>query len=150
MKLYEQLPGLLYSRGKLKDSHVEDLLAGRYAVIQLAPPKANPKIAAALHPHFYHMPVPDGRLTDKSRNTFLLAADYALININQGRPVIVHCNAGRNRAGLLSALVLRKFLGISGAEALERVRSVRPRAVANPEFEKWLLTLKPPRKETTY
>lgn len=145
MKLYEQYPGLLYSRGKIRDSHVPELIDGGYTVIQLAPPTPNEKIRDALGPMRYiHLPVPDGVLDEKARRRFMLAADVALARVQSGSPVIVHCNAGRNRAGLLSALVLRQLLNVSGEEAMAMVRSVRPRAIANPRFEKWLKSLGKP------
>lgn len=149
MKLYEQYPGLLYSRGKLRDSHVEALVEGGYAVIALAPPTPNEAVKNAVQA-YYHIPVPDGKLTYDAKGKFHAAAATAVNSIMQKQPVIVHCNAGRNRAGLVCALILRTLLNLTGREAMEMVRSVRPRAIANPEFEDWLRGMGRPREELRF
>lgn len=58
--------------------------------------------------------------------------------------VLVHCRAGRNRSGLLAALVVRELRRCTGKEALHQVRLRRPNAVANPAFEAYLEGLPTP------
>ena len=58
--------------------------------------------------------------------------------------VVIHCRAGRNRSGLLSALVVRELLRIDGARALAHVQQARPRAIANEAFADYLKELPAP------
>ena len=64
--------------------------------------------------------------------------------VRSGRRVLVHCTFGKNRSGLLMALVVRELLGCDGRTALERVRAVRHRAVNNEAFAAWLSALPAP------
>jgi len=56
----------------------------------------------------------------------------------EGRTVLVHCHAGRNRSATLIALYLIRR-GWTPEEAIAHIREVRPRAIANPVFEAALL-----------
>lgn len=53
--------------------------------------------------------------------------------------VLVHCNGGRNRASLVTSLVLIRR-GFTPSAAIEHVRQHRPNALANLEFERYLLS----------
>jgi atypical dual specificity phosphatase len=55
-------------------------------------------------------------------------------NISQGRPVAVHCLAGRGRTGTMLACYLVRQ-GMKADEAIERVRAVRPGAIETFEQE---------------
>jgi len=123
LKLYEQYPGI-YTRGKLKDSHLDEVKAGGYAVIALTP-----------RPNFL---LPDGKVTEKVLNQLQYAVSEVLRLVTQGTPVIIHCNAGRNRASLVAALTIRELSGLSGDALVAMIRTVRPRALANPYFEAFL------------
>jgi protein-tyrosine phosphatase len=61
-----------------------------------------------------------------------------------GRRVLVHCTFGRNRSGLLVTLVVRRLLGLPGAEALDYVQQRRDGAVNNETFAAWLRSLDAP------
>jgi protein-tyrosine phosphatase len=65
--------------------------------------------------------------------------------VRDGRRVLVHCTFGKNRSGLLMALVVRELLGCDGRTALQRVRAVRHRAVNNERFARWVSELPAPR-----
>lgn len=52
--------------------------------------------------------------------------------------VLVHCDAGVNRSGLVCALVASRVLGTSGAEAVALVRQKRPGSLTNPAFVAFL------------
>ena len=65
--------------------------------------------------------------------------------VRDGRRVLVHCTFGKNRSGLLMALVVRELLGCDGRTALRRVRAVRHRAVNNERFARWVSELPAPR-----
>lgn len=64
--------------------------------------------------------------------------------VRAGRRVLVHCTFGRNRSGLLVALVVREVLGVPGADALTYVQQRRERAVNNEGFAAWLQSLPAP------
>jgi hypothetical protein len=55
--------------------------------------------------------------------------------------VLSTCHAGRNRSGLLNALIVREITGCSGKDAIDIVRAGRPRAIANPTFVSYLESL---------
>jgi protein tyrosine phosphatase (PTP) superfamily phosphohydrolase (DUF442 family) len=60
----------------------------------------------------------------------------------EGSRVLVHCQAGINRSNLVAALVLRKWKGLTSAEAIAMLREKRsPLVLANPGFEAYLLSL---------
>lgn len=54
-----------------------------------------------------------------------------------GRRVLIHCNAGRNRAPFVAACAL-VATGWTPSEALKRVDEVRPNAIANGAFREYL------------
>jgi hypothetical protein len=59
--------------------------------------------------------------------------------IQHGENVLVTCNHGRNRSGLVAALTFRQLTGCSGAEACAHVKLTRNSpfgpALTNPAFE---------------
>lgn len=64
--------------------------------------------------------------------------------VEDGHRALVHCTFGRNRSGLLTALVVRALLGLSGREALDYVQQRRDDAVNNDRFAEWLSELPAP------
>jgi len=58
-----------------------------------------------------------------------LAYEYALNEIDAGNPVLVHCRQGKDRTGLFMAYFLRRQLGMSSKNAIDRVKAVRPIAL---------------------
>lgn len=62
--------------------------------------------------------------------------------IRQGERVLVHCRGGLGRAGMVAARLL-VALGIEPAEAIKRVRAVRPGAIETPQQEEWVLRATP-------
>lgn len=135
--VYEIIPGLLYQRGKLhrlsptvKDAGLRYF--GIEQVVALAPTTPDPHWFG--QPFYHHLPIPDGacQLQDVLLD---LAAMLA------GTPTMTLCNAGRNRSGMLSALIVRELTGIPGIAAIDVVRQHRPNALANDRFTSWLSTL---------
>ncbi len=57
--------------------------------------------------------------------------------VKAGRAVMIHCNAGRNRSALVAALVLVQ-LGMNAYSTVKHIRKIRPRALANPAFSRYL------------
>jgi len=54
--------------------------------------------------------------------------------IHAGKRVLVTCAMGLNRSGLLTALTLGRAYGMSGEQAVQRVRDRRPGALRNGIF----------------
>jgi hypothetical protein len=65
-------------------------------------------------------------------------ADWAREKMRHG-PVLVHCQAGLNRSGLITALILMMD-GMAAVDAIRLIRHNRTSiALCNNEFVKWLL-----------
>jgi protein-tyrosine phosphatase len=65
-------------------------------------------------------------------------SNWIIGRLKQG-PTLVHCQAGLNRSGLLSAIVLCKT-GMSPQDAIALLREKRSKAVlCNQSFEDWLI-----------
>jgi hypothetical protein len=138
------MPGL-YQRGKLHSLSFDVKAAGlnHYGiqhVVALAPPQPDLDLML-MHDlgllHYTHLPVPDGRHLRRIEEIEEVASrltDHVLNDVG----VLTMCNAGRNRSGMLSAMILRNLLGVTGAEAVAIVQRERPNALANEHFVHYL------------
>lgn len=69
-------------------------------------------------------------------------ANQVIDQLEAGRNVLVHCQAGLNRSGLLAARVLT-LRGYTGDEAVEKLRAQRsPMVLCNPTFESYIRSIK--------
>ncbi len=70
---------------------------------------------------------------------------YAFVSaqLARGRKVLVHCHAGKDRTGLLLAVLVAKRDGLSAPAAIKRVRAVRPLAITAPGWEALALAVIP-------
>lgn len=66
-----------------------------------------------------------------------LAYEFALNAIESGNSVLVHCRQGKDRTGLFMAYFLRRQLGISSKDAIDRVKTVRPIAFSAEGWEQF-------------
>lgn len=83
---------------------------------------------------------PDADLIEDYLPTIIDLANWAFIKWQSGKRVNIRCQAGLNRSGLVTALVLMQS-GMSADEAIETLRNKRSSwALCNGEFEHWLLT----------
>jgi hypothetical protein len=98
---------------------------------------ADDELRRAWTGEYVHYPMSDGRALRPDLERFA----RGLSERAQHSPVMIHCRAGRNRSGLLAALVLRELEGISGQEALERVQAARPKSLYNQHFCAYLAQL---------
>ena len=81
---------------------------------------------------------PDGRLEAKSIDTVLGLAHAAYASWTFGEQVLIRCQAGVNRSGLVTALVLM-MAGMTADQAIALIRAKRsPLALSNAHFERWL------------
>jgi len=83
-----------------------------------------------------HVPIPDADMDDP--DAVRQAARVVAERVGAGRRVLVHCWAGLNRSGVVSARALM-YLGMPVAEAVAAVRAARgPVALFNRAFVEWL------------
>ena len=84
--------------------------------------------------------VPDASITDIDLDRLRQAVDFGYDHWKQGDRVLVRCQAGLNRSGLVLALILIKD-GLKPAAAIARIRDNRGEdALFNRDFHNWLLT----------
>ena len=84
--------------------------------------------------------IPDNLISDIDLNRLRKAVDFAHQQWKSGDRVLIRCQAGLNRSGLVTALVLIKD-GYLPAEAIELIRAQRGEyALCNHHFEQWLIT----------
>lgn len=74
------------------------------------------------------------------------ASKHVARAVRDGRRVYVSCHMGQNRSGLVSALSLVRLTGMSGIEAVSRVKSARPYALGNTYFTAALSRIKSQRE----
>lgn len=112
------------------------------AMITLSKKPVDARIPPTLQYYRYH-PIPDGIVTPDRERLIYQARDWvwAAMHGPDVRLTVVHCLAGRSRSGLIGALVMQLYENWTGAEALDWVRRCRPKAVNNPNFERFLLGL---------
>jgi len=87
---------------------------------------------------------PDSALSEKDIPEIHSIADWAYEEWKAGKRVLIRCQAGLNRSGLIMALVLIKD-GFSPKEAIDLIRARRsPYALCNADFVRYLenLTIK--------
>lgn len=70
---------------------------------------------------------------------------YAFVSgqLARGRRVLVHCHAGKDRTGMLLAVLLAKREGLAAAAAIAKVREARPLAITATGWEAFALEVIP-------
>lgn len=140
MKYHEILPEHLFQAAKTNDlSAMEKVTAlrelGVSHVINLwhTPDR---DLSASFRYDWYS--VPDGRLRPSTARVMTLLAKGAATTIRNGGAVLTQCYGGRNRSGLMSALIIRELSGCTGAEARAIVQAARKGALNNVHFTAYL------------
>jgi protein-tyrosine phosphatase len=137
MQLIEIIPSRLFQSDA--ESSVYDRLRERgltpACVIDLH--GGNPPTGTTTDIVYVRWPIEDGPVPHVP--TLLSLARLGESVINSGGRVVSMCNMGRNRSGLLSALIVSRCEGITGRESVRYVRSKCPEALANEAFEAFLL-----------
>ena len=85
---------------------------------------------------YVQRPLSDGRTLDEE--SFIRVRNEVVDDLRNKRRVLVHCIAGKNRSGLLSAMTVMKLNCCSGKRAMDTVRAARPIALINPAFSEYL------------
>lgn len=88
---------------------------------------------------WYYQHLQDGKKLQV--DDYLWVARWVTKLLEDGHRVLVHCLAGRNRSCLVAALVLQQRYGLSGSEAADLVRALRPNALHNEVHLEWLRSL---------
>ena len=85
----------------------------------------------------------DAALGELTAERVIAIARLAYERWQSGAQVLVRCQAGVNRSGLVSALILMMH-GLSAADAIALLREKRsPMVLLNADFERWLLESAP-------
>jgi hypothetical protein len=146
VKLHEILDGHLYQRGRADhlDKDVKLTVLEEHDIDYIVNLwKPDPDFIDVPGLTYINYPIPDGdTLSNIKLQMLCLLAEGAATHINRtGNAVLVQCHAGRNRSGLVSALIVAAISGIPACKALDHVRSRRPGAVDNPFFEAFLRSI---------
>jgi protein-tyrosine phosphatase len=72
--------------------------------------------------------------------TFHSVARFAADLIRRGERVLAHCGMGFNRSALMAGVILTE-IGLTGGEAVNRLRERRPGALFNETFADYLASL---------
>lgn len=116
-------------------------LRRQWDVLVLCAAELQPPSSAYPDVEVLHCPFDDGRLTrDEAARAEACARDVAS-RLLRGQRVLVTCAAGINRSALVAGLAVKRLSGLAGARVVEMIRNGRPGALANPDFERYLLGL---------
>jgi len=142
MRIYEILPGKLYQSGEFRKLPIDEKLhsLGKYGidtVVNLYKNEDN-ELKEYLYEYIYN-PLSDGKNFDSEQVMEIVETITDIIM--GGHKVLVHCHVGRNRSGLINALVVMQVARCTGDEAIRIVRKARPRAIDNDEFERFIREL---------
>lgn len=141
MKIHTILPDQLYQRGEIRHRPQQDKYNSlrTHHITQIIDLYGKPDLLLPPDIEYRHHPISDG--TRLHPDPLLVLAARAAAHIRNAGRVLTLCHAGRNRSGLMSALIVRHMLGVSGSDAIHVVRQGRPNAIANPTFITYLESL---------
>lgn len=83
---------------------------------------------------------PDPALAAKLRGV----AQLVEARVRAGDRCLITCMAGLNRSGLITALAVRRLLGVTGRDAANLVRAKRPHALINQDYYNFVAQLAKP------
>ena len=84
-----------------------------------------------------YLPIPD--FSVPSKDDLEQAVMRTIAYSQAGHNIVVHCSAGIGRTGLFTAYLAKRFLSLSGHEALQWIRQYLPQAVETPAQQRLLL-----------
>ncbi len=129
-------------------SELELRAAGFDAVINLSEhePHFHEFAAAGMEASWVPLPTdvpPTKASEEKCVDALPRAYAFLSAHVSNGRRVLVHCHAGKDRTGMLLAVWVAKMEGLSAPEAIRRVREARPLAITAPGWEALALSVIP-------
>jgi hypothetical protein len=138
-KLRPIIPGLLYQTAAWRDvprERIEQAVseAGLYGIANFW--RDTPDFLKEVVTWYRHWPIPDGMRVSAAVDWFV---QQMLGHLQSGRPLAAMCYGGRNRSGLVSALLVRRLTGCTAEEAIARVQTARRGALANSHFVRYIL-----------
>ncbi len=104
-----------------------------------------PDIAAAIPPGIEHrwLPIVNGSVPDDAwLARWRPVAKDVVARLRRGERVLLHCRAGRGRAGLVAGLLLRDC-GLGGEEAVRWVREASSGALAHRRQQRFVMEYEP-------
>ena len=139
VQLYDIYEGVLFQRGKLHNFTYEEKkefisLSGVSVIFGLAGNMDEDLATIPELKYYQYYSIPDNKLSEHDAKALNKIAKKLASYILNGEIVLVHCNAGRNRSGLLNAMIIVNLIECTGSEAIEIVRNERPNALANDNF----------------
>src|SRR6266481_7903265 len=87
---------------------------------------------------YLYFPIYDENLPSLTR--LEAVGNFGAQLIAGGHRILCHCGMGFNRSALVAGVILHK-LGMTGSQAVERIRERRPGALFNEVFAEYLLSL---------
>lgn len=88
---------------------------------------------------YVYLPIHDGALPNLDR--LHAVSELGARLCEQGHRVLSHCGMGLNRSALVAGLILMQVHGMTGEQAVARLRERRPGALFNEVFARYLLDL---------
>lgn len=146
--VFEIVPRKLYLSGtwqKFSDGRAMDELHVRRITNVVNLGKSDDRWLVRPVVYEYHK-VPDSKLSVPIEEVSVIAARMVNV-INSGGCVLSMCYGGRNRSALLAGMILHRLGDKSGADILEHILSVRPAALINEGYRRYLASLEPRRPE---
>lgn len=83
---------------------------------------------------YFHLKVEDYGAPSLSRMD--TTVNYVKEHINDGKPVMVHCAAGRGRTGTILAAYFLKNFNLTAEQAIKKIRDLRPGSIQSLAQEK--------------
>lgn len=133
MEIFEIIPGMLWQSSSI-DSWDNLQTLGINSVIDLEGDQDKYIPGAGII--YTYWPIEDGGLPDLKALDIIV--DFGIAQIRLGRKLLVHCAAGINRSSLVDALIVIKMMGMKGNTAVDYIRSHRPGALSNGNFESYI------------
>lgn len=142
LTVYPMLEGRLYQSSRWSVLSVEDglKLAKDHGITGLANFwKHSPNIPQMVQDYWWH-PLADGKRIPPLGQIVDKLEKY----IRGGGVLLSMCYGGRNRSGLITALLIQRLTGCTGQEAAIRVKLVRKGALVNQYFLDYLYSINKP------
>lgn len=100
---------------------------GIRSILSLTEDRVPPMFLEGLDIVYEHLPTPDH--DPPLLETILKSVEFIDKMRREGRAVLVHCAAGQGRSGSIVAAYMMYSRGLSGQEAIDWIRRVRPGSI---------------------